>query len=88
MTIRLLIIDRIKLLCRDLVKNQSVALSRTRSYEVKMLPSQLQTRPSSGLRAIRLVAAVAAPRLSSEADRLRWGNRGGLDIEHTRSNLG
>jgi len=80
-------IARIKLLCRDLAKNQRVALSRTRSYEVKLLP-QLQTRPSSGLCAIRLVAAVAAPRSSYEADRLRWGNRGGLDIEHTRSNLG
>ena len=78
-------IDRIKRLYRDLAKNQSAA--RTHSYEVKML-SQLQARPASGLRAIRLVAAVAAPHPSSEADRLRWGNRGGLDIENTRSNLG
>lgn len=91
MTMSLLFIDRIKMLCRDLVKGRHVALDRTQSYEVRILPSSMQRgsqqSPSSGLLAIKLVAA--APRLSAGANRLRWGNqRSSRDMEHTRSNLG
>ena len=83
MTTRLPFIDRAMVLYRRHL--------RTRNYELKMLPSLMRrgTQPSSGLLAIALSAPVAAPRLSTGSDRLRWGSHGGcLDIEHTRSNLG
>ena len=89
MTMSLLFIDCIKVLCRDLIKGKHVAMDRTRSYEVKILPASSQQSPLSGLHALKLVATVSVPRLSARADRPRWRNEGSSrDMEHTRSNLG
>ena len=76
-------IERIKGLCRDLIKGKQFAPNR--SYEVKMLPSSGQKSPLSRLHPIKI--RVAAPRLSSRNDRVSWGGSR-RDVEHTRSNLG
>lgn len=83
MTTSLLFIDRIKKLCRDIVKGKPDALNDVHSYEIKIQPLSMQRggpkNSKPGLHAIKLRAAIAAPWVSVRA---------GRDMEHTRSNLG
>ena len=93
MTIALRFIDRIKLLYRNLSKGVACALDRTRSYEIKVVPSALQTgKPRTYLPElvpIRLGARSTLKRLPSRNAQLSWGSlRSSRDAEHTRSNLG
>ena len=70
MTIRLLFIDRMKVLYRDLIVSRNIAFNRPRSYEVKILPSG--SRKQSGARApsIKPGISVAASPVSARADRV------------------
>ncbi len=85
MTTNLSFIDRIKVLCRELIEGKPAALNRGRSYEVRILPSSGQQSTLSRLHPVKI--RVSAPRLSGRSDRLCWGGSR-QDVEHTRSNLG
>jgi len=93
MATNLLFIDRIKVLCQYLSNGKNFGVNMTRSYEVKMLASLMrrgsQQSPLFSLPAIKIVATVAAPRVSAGANRLWWDNHGSdRNTRHTRSNLG
>ena len=80
MTISMLFVECVKLL-------SSVTASKSRSYEIEILPSSKTLLPS--MEVIKLVTIVPASRPSGREERLWWGNRGSRrDVEHTRSNLG
>ena len=90
---RPLFIDRIKLLFRTLINGNNVALHRTRSHEIDVLPSPAHggslQRPLAKVYAIKSGATVAPLRASGKAARLWLANqKSALDVPHTHSNLG
>jgi hypothetical protein len=93
MTTRLTFIDHLKALSQGLINGNSLALTRSRSYEIEILTSQRHRwspqNPQSSAHTIKEEASVAARFLSARAERF-WSVTcgGGRDAEHTRSNLG